>query len=538
MAACSTYFKALFTNQLSPYFNSSAQIEYHIIEGIEPDIMEIIINYAYTEEAEITPENIELLLPVADQFHVFGLLRLCVNFLRQNLSIENCIGIWMLAKHHFCTSLERAACRFLLKHFTEVATYSQEFVQLSVEEVLSVLCSEHLNATNEETTFEAAIRWISHNPESRKRHILDLLRCVRLGWLNFEYFDTQIKENEFVKAEPKCAPLLAEAQKLLETLDIGMYSNADFTHPLTRPRIPVDVLFVIGGWTEGNASRFIETYDAKADRWIPLSTTYEDKVATAYHGCVSLRGQIYVIGGFDGVEHYNQVRSFDPARKKWSVIAPMHHKRCYVNVTVHNDKIYAMGGYNGHARLPSAERYNPDTNQWSQIAAMHNARSDAAACALRDFVYCIGGFNGYDCLDTGEYYNPQTDQWTYIAPLSSPRSGVGVVMYHGYIYAVGGYNGSQRLNTVEKFDQVRNIWKPVPELHSQRSNFAIEVTDDKIFVIGGFNGVTTIKDVECFDGKREEWYDVCDMNLNRSALGAAVVKDLPNVKDYIIKRTK
>lgn len=39
-------------------------------------------------------------------------------------------------------------------------------------------------------------------------------------------------------------------------------------HPWLRPRVPRDVLFVLGGWSNGNAINLMETYDCRADRWL------------------------------------------------------------------------------------------------------------------------------------------------------------------------------------------------------------------------------------------------------------------------------
>lgn len=39
------------------------------------------------------------------------------------------------------------------------------------------------------------------------------------------------------------------------------------TPALAVPRIPHEVIFAIGGWSEGVPQKLIETYDTRADRW-------------------------------------------------------------------------------------------------------------------------------------------------------------------------------------------------------------------------------------------------------------------------------
>lgn len=151
-----------------------------------------------------------------------------------------------------------------------------------------------------------------------------------------------------------------------------------------RPRIPYDILFAVGGWSAGSPTNFIETYDTRADKW--LLSTDTDSVPRAYHGLCTLKGLIYMIGGFDGNEHFNTVRCFDPITHTWKECACMYHPRCYVSVVMHAGKIYAMGGYNGRIRMNSAERYDPESNQWEMIPSMQRQRSDASAAALDDKV--------------------------------------------------------------------------------------------------------------------------------------------------------
>ena len=50
-------------------------------------------------------------------------------------------------------------------------------------------------------------------------------------------------------------------------------------------------------------------------------------VPRAYHGVVTIDYQIYIIGGFDGMEYFNSCRAFDPQLFQWNEIAPMNVKR-------------------------------------------------------------------------------------------------------------------------------------------------------------------------------------------------------------------
>ena len=48
--------------------------------------------------------------------------------------------------------------------------------------------------------------------------------------------------------------------------------QVDPTNPLARPRVPHELLFVVGGWSGGSPTNIVETYDTRADRWVVCET--------------------------------------------------------------------------------------------------------------------------------------------------------------------------------------------------------------------------------------------------------------------------
>lgn len=526
LSACSPYFRVLFTN--IRFDQNDQEIR---ITGINPDSMAAIIDYAYTRHVKLDWTNIEELLPAADRFLVSGLMRPCCEFLKKGINPQNCIGIRNFARAYSCQDLEGVSFNFILRRFDEVSTNSTEFLNMPIEQLCEILDSDYLNVRNEEMVFDAVVRWIDYNPEYRKQEIARLLVCIRLGIITTRTFIEKVKPHKYVKECEAAKSIVMEALRLLCDLNWDDQRPADPSNRMSRPRVPYELLFVVGGWSGGTPTNLVEVYDTKADSWVV--SAHHDVGARAYHGCVTLDHCIFIIGGFDGVEYFNSCRVFNAITKEWSEIAPMNSKRCYVSVAEYDGLIYAMGGYDGQLRQQSVERFNRKTNQWSFIQSMNHQRSDASATNMGGRIYICGGFNGEECLNSVEHYDPLIAQWTLISPMRNRRSGVGVIAYNGMIYALGGFNGITRMNTGERYDPARNTWSTIPEMDSPRSNFAIEVIDEMVFVIGGFNGVTTIFNVECYDSKADEWYDAHDLSLYRSALSACLVRGLPNVLEYI-----
>ncbi|XP_076281415.1 kelch-like protein 10 [Lasioglossum baleicum] len=530
LSAVSPYFKALFTNSLKG--GKTETTTEVVIDSVPGEIFSLILDYAYTGACDINADNVEQLLPLADQFEVLGVVQLCCQFLLQELRPENCLGIFKFARHYFCRDLEEKGRKYIRHHFKRILQESPEFKELTGEELEAILRDDELNVKNEEIVFEAVKTWVEHNQEERKPCLPRLLKCVRYGFISYPFFTNNILTWKIIEEDELCQRIVRDANAYLNEQDAKQSTGEiDLKNPLARPRIPHEILFAIGGWTAGAPTNFVETYDTRADRWFLSVST--DATPRSYHGLCALNNLIYMIGGFDGNQHFNTVRCFDPVTKEWRERACMYHARCYVSVCTHGGKIYALGGYNGRTRMSSGERYEPQRNQWEMIPSMQRQRSDASAAALNDKIYIVGGFNGREVLDSAEVFDVETNQWSYIHSMLNPRSGVSLVAFRHSLYALGGFDGFNRLNCGECYNPNHSEdWHAVPEMFSPRSNFATVILDDMIFVVGGFDGVTTIAYAECYDADSNEWYDASPMNLNRSALSACVIAGLANAHEY------
>ncbi|XP_033834470.1 kelch-like protein 10 [Periophthalmus magnuspinnatus] len=527
LCSCSTYFKALFTNWSSP------DRQDFDISDVSADIMEIILDYCYTQVVHITPENIQALFIAADFLGVSGITQACCQVMKEQLSPSNCIAVWGLTNQYHYPELKKQVFSYILKHFEDVVSSSEEFLHLSREDLCSIIDEDQLNVKEESTVFEAVLRWVSHAPQERITHLANLLTKVRLALVPLDYFFQQVQGNNLLQNNRECMVVVIRIISVM--LDARVReSNVSLSSRLARPRLPQALLLSIGGWSGANPVNNIEVYDNHANRWVAVANN--DRTPRAYHGTVFLNGCVYLIGGFDGVVRFNTTHKYDLANHTWQEVAPMHSPRCYVSVALLDGLIYAMGGHNGDVRLETVERYSPETNQWTMISPMNEQRSDANSTAYDGKIYICGGFNGEQVLDTAECYNPLTDQWTMISNMTNRRSGVSVIAYANEIYAVGGFSGMARLNTMEAYNPRTNTWRPLPDLLYGRSNFSIGVVDERLYVVGGFNGSTTINRVECFDVKTGVWSEVQNMEISRSALSCSVAYDLPNMADYAAPR--
>uniref|UniRef100_A0A8C4STY7 Kelch-like protein 10 n=1 Tax=Erpetoichthys calabaricus TaxID=27687 RepID=A0A8C4STY7_ERPCA len=530
LCCCSVYFRTLFSNRWS-----SKEKKVYNIPGVSPDMMEMIITFAYTKTVPVTSENVQQLLAVADQLNILGLKNLCSDFLESHLCLENCIGICRFAYYYCCPDLRLKAFRFILYQFEDLVRVSEEFLQLSLIELSDIIEKDELNVRNESQVFDAVMRWIYYQGEERKGILANLLPKVRLALKDTKHFLESVKKSHHMsKNEEYKLYVLRAMLQMIYDIGINEATTQEPSCSTAHCRLPYSILLSIGGWSNIHPTNAIEAYDSRAKIWTDV--TCETEAPRAYLGTAYTKGHVYFIGGYDNVEYYNRVRRFDPVQKVWQEVAPMHSRRCFVSVVVLDDLIYAMGGFDGHTRLNTAEKFNLEANQWTLLSPMNERRSDASATTLDGKIYICGGFNGDDCLLTAEVYYPETNQWSLIAPMTIQRSGVGVIAYKDEVYAVGGFDGENSLNTAEAYSPLTDTWRSVSSMITTRNNFGIETMEDLLYVVGGYDGNTISSKVECYNKETNEWQEVPDMNVGRSALSCCVLSGLSNIREYIVHR--
>lgn len=122
-------------------------------------------------QIRLNEETIQDVVQAADLLLLTDLKTLCCEFLEGCIAAENCIGIRDFALHYCLHHVHYLASEYLETHFRDVSS-TEEFLELTPQKLKEVLSMEKLNVGNERYVFEAVIRWISHDSESRKVRIL------------------------------------------------------------------------------------------------------------------------------------------------------------------------------------------------------------------------------------------------------------------------------------------------------------------------------------------------------------------------------
>ncbi|XP_060237835.1 kelch-like protein 2 isoform X2 [Meriones unguiculatus] len=469
LAACSPYFHAMFTGEMS-----ESRAKRVRIKEVDGWTLRMLIDYVYTAEIQVTEENVQVLLPAAGLLQLQDVKKTCCEFLESQLHPVNCLGIRAFADMHACTDLLNKANTYAEQHFADVVL-SEEFLNLGIEQVCSLISSDKLTISSEEKVFEAVIAWVNHDKDVRQEFMARLMEHVRLPLLPREYLVQRVEEEALVKNSSACKDYLIEAMKyhLLPTEQRMLMKSVR-----TRLRTPMNLpkLMVVVGGQAPKAIRSVECYDFKEERWHQVAELPSRRCRA---GMVYMAGLVFAVGGFNGSLRVRTVDSYDPVKDQWTSVANMRDRRSTLGAAVLNGLLYAVGGFDGSTGLSSVEAYNIKSNEWFHVAPMNTRRSSVGVGVVGGLLYAVGGYDGASrqCLSTVECYNATTNEWTYIAEMSTRRSGAGVGVLNNLLYAVGGHDGPLVRKSVEVYDPTTNAWRQVADMNMCRRNAGVTVID-------------------------------------------------------------
>lgn len=313
-----------------------------IIKDVDSNALKMLIDFIYTGHLTVTEDNVLNLLPASSLLQLIMVREICCKFLRNQLHPSNCLGIQKFADTHSCQELQICSLKYALDNFQKVSL-TDEFLSLSYDGLISLISDNQLNVADEETVYDATIRWIKHDFKSRENYFSTLLGHVRLPLIERNFLINQILKEPLISENNQAKDLVIEAMRYHLSLE-----NRTDNSPRTQQRKPDGLskyIFAIGGgslFTTHNECEFLDPVD---NTWIEFTPT-NDRRSRA--GITSLNRHIYVIGGYNGSKTLSSVEFFDPLTNSWNETEGMGTKRCCHGVAELNNIIYAVGGYDGN----------------------------------------------------------------------------------------------------------------------------------------------------------------------------------------------
>ena len=132
LAAASPFFLTLLTSDMKESKEQLIKIE---LEEATAAVMEDVLKYVYTGNVLVTEERAHNLIATADYFLLPGLKSLAVNFLRELVTVENCIFNYYFAEKYRCAELKENSRQVINSNFI-VVMETEDFLKLDMKQVM------------------------------------------------------------------------------------------------------------------------------------------------------------------------------------------------------------------------------------------------------------------------------------------------------------------------------------------------------------------------------------------------------------------
>ena len=528
LAACSPYFRTLFTSKMKERTCSLIKIR-----GVEADTFQLILGFLYSGQISLNENNVTELYPAAKLFQLELLQKVCCDYFMNQLCTSNCVGIWKYARTYNDCFLEKSAWDYLTAHFMELIGH-EEFLSLESSNLRTILSSDELELSSEMDSYSAVMIWLQHDLSSRKKDILSLISCVRFPLLSLSSLNSLLSKDVILTSDRKLKDVLIQAknaQRLRSTKSRQRSTHAFHKTNLT-PRKSKRNLSVIGGYS-GHFVKICESYDDTTDHW-EINEYLELSPCEHVHWIGVIGYRIYTIGG-NSLTNINLIVSkFIPyasnllqtsaLSKEWECEATLPSDCSSMQFCTMDECIYGCGQTLLEGALVyGIIRYDPGSGNLEYLTTLPTPRVSISFLAYDGTLFLIGGMNPNTSavLTLFEGYNPNSNTWQSYPSLKIGRYHLGTAALDGHIYAFGGIGDSEgeintQLKSVEFFSLNSRQWSSVKPLPSARAAMASCTWREKIYCIGGETAEDVhTRDVFSFSPVDEVWVECKPLKHSR-----------------------
>ncbi|NXD08579.1 NS1BP protein, partial [Nothocercus nigrocapillus] len=543
LACCSPYLFEIFNSD-----SDSHGISHVKFDDLNPEAVEVLLNYAYTAQLKADKELVKDVYSAAKKLKMERVKQVCGDYLLSKMDIQSCISYRNFASSMGDSRLLSKIDSYIQEHLLHISE-QEEFLKLPRLK-LEVMLEDNVGLPSNGKLYTKVINWVqrsiwengdsledlmeevTHRTEGRRRCSLWLGFCSCLLILQKkpprENDHKQISSGSSGSLSPNATvqspkhewKIIASEKTssntylCLAVLDgvlcvIFLHGRSSpQSSPTSTPRLLKSLSF------ELQPSDVIEK---------PMSPM---QYARSGLGTAELNGKLIAAGGYNREECLRTVECYDPQKDSWTFIAPMRTPRARFQMAVLMGQLYVVGGSNGHSDdLSCGEMYEPEIDDWTPVPELRTNRCNAGVCALNGKLYIVGGSDPYGQkgLKNCDVFDPVTKSWTSCAPLNIRRHQSAVCELGGYLYIIGGAESWNCLNSVERYNPENNTWTLIAPMNMARRGAGVAVHDGKLFVGGGFDGSHAVSCMEMYDPAKNEWRMMASMTTPRSNAGITTV---------------
>ena len=454
LASFSPYFKTLFTSKGTWKESNNPEIT---LNHINNHHFEAILQYIYNGVICLNMKTIAEIWATSDMLQMLHLQKVCHDYLINQISPSNCIGIWKHARQFNDVQLEQLTYQYIITNMEEVSHYS-EFLEIGHEELLFCFSgnqadkdesSTSLLQTKDNSHADMAPSLSCMEGHIQPSHIPEPCLMVAGGY----------KRGLVTTCEKFCPE--SQTWKKMSTLSLVQSKHYHWIGSvgLRIYAMTGDSPLEIDAMESVLSPQVVKHLQTKS-----LGTGWEHE-STIAHDCSNmsfcvLNDCIYGCGIFlqnallssDNVDSPMKICRYSPSEAHWDISTLAMASRAMFQLEAHNGRLLFIGGLDvvTQQAIASFQAYHPGKESLEELANMNHCRYNFGTSTFGRHLYAVGGCGLNDrLLDSVENYNFETETWCEWIFLPRPRACMACTTVGGALYCVGGEEYSNETTTVQ-----------------------------------------------------------------------------------------
>ena len=501
LAIASDFFMAMLTSHMRESTSNEIELKGVTAKGLEP-----VLKHIYTNQLEVTGDNICEVLLVASHLQMEKLLFLIRPTVESLLNPENCMELLNITTMRCLTGLKCSVDKYISDNFSDVLAH-RSHLQMDLKNLpdMQIRCFGP-----EKRVFSLLVDWIKYNEDERMKDIDRVMEVVRFPLLTLEEIEDCLLEFPALTENAKCRSYIEKARHYLSSPEhqkVALHSQnteirnyhsilALSAQPSTR-KIQAHFLCVQDGFDS------MRQYRPRKAKWVQLVEIGDDMPNITLNpqsvSSLVVNDFLILVGVHDRSEDKKNPPKgcymFDPRCLKWTKLSDMVLGRHSATLAFYRKHLYAFGGgasIDTPTNLDSIECYNFNENKWTEVGTMPLKLRNHAVCVFNDELFICGG-KGEDSETSKALFKlvPESNKFQMLCNMPSPW-GESYQMYNmnGRLCIVQPETGW--IKTYNPSDMSwKNFWGYDGERKIPKDGQTVEVNGDVLFINGLLGEDTT-----------------------------------------------
>ncbi|KAM4791998.1 kelch-like protein 14 isoform 3-T3 [Cyanocitta cristata] len=232
-----------------------------VLQGCSSIGLRLVLEYLYTANVTLSLDTVEEVLSVSKILHIPQVTKLCVQFLNDQISVQNYKQVCKIAALHGLEETKKLANKYLV----------EDVLLLNFEEMRALLDSLPPPVESELALFQMSVLWLEHDRETRMQYAPDLMKRLRFALIPAPELVERVQSVDFMRTDPVCQKLLLDAMNY-HLMPFRQHCRQSLA---SRIRSNKKMLLLVGGLPPGPdrlPSNLVQYYDDEKKTWKILTT--------------------------------------------------------------------------------------------------------------------------------------------------------------------------------------------------------------------------------------------------------------------------